>query len=161
MIAIREGRTAEAADIAEMINDFNIEEGSPGRITPSAVLDLCFADGCLYKPLVAESDGSLVGYALITRYFDTDPCAWCSYMQDLYVKPDWRSRGAGRQLIAAVARHTLDEGHAELLWHVRDHNHRGRDFYARVGGVEQTPLPVTLTGDALQQLAEEGRQSSD
>ncbi len=160
MTAIRDGQHSEAAEIAEMINDFNVEEGSPGRITPEGVLDLCFTDGCLYKALVAESDGRLAGYALVTRYFDTDPCAWCSYMQDLYVKSDWRSRGVGRQLIAAVARHTLDEGRAELLWHVRDHNHRGRDFYTRVGGIEQTPIPVTLTGDALQQLAEEGGRQS-
>ena len=155
MIAIREGRAGEAADIAEMINDFNVEEGSPGRITPDGVLDLCFAEDCLYRALVAEHDDSLVGYALVTRYFDTEPCAWCSYMQDLFVKPDWRSYGAGRRLIAAVARHTLDEGRAELLWHVRDHNSRGRDFYARVGGIEQSPIPVTLTGDALKNLAEE------
>ena len=60
-----------------------------------------------------------------------------------------------------MARHTLDEGRAELLWHVRDHNRRGRDFYARAGGIEQTPIPVTLTGDALQDLAEEGHQSAD
>ena len=159
MIAIRGGRAGDAADIAAMISDFNIEEGSPGRMTPEGVLDLCFVEGSLYKALIAEYGDDLIGYALVTHYFDTEPCSWCSYMQDLYVKPDWRSHGAGRRLIAAVAWHTLDEGCAELLWHVRDHNRRGRDFYARAGGVEQTPIPVTLTGDALKSLAREGRRT--
>jgi GNAT superfamily N-acetyltransferase len=138
-----------------MISDFNVEEGSPGRITSEGVIDLCFSDQPLYAPLVAEDRDVLVGYALITRYFDTEPCAWCSYMQDLYVVPDRRSEGVGRLLITAAARHTLKEGRHELLWHVRDHNVRGRAFYARIGGKEQTPIPVTLSSEALRDLAEE------
>ncbi|MEZ5931101.1 MAG: GNAT family N-acetyltransferase [Alphaproteobacteria bacterium] len=158
MITIREGQIGDAERLAQMISAFNVEEGSPGRIARSGVVELCFGDGCLYKPLVAETGGRLVGYALIMRYYDTEPCAWCSYMQDLYVEPDWRSRGVGRRLMARAARLTIDEGRLELLWHVRDHNRRGRAFYAKVGGTEQTPLPVTLSGDALRQLAGEADQ---
>ncbi|NJO38489.1 MAG: GNAT family N-acetyltransferase [Rhizobiales bacterium] len=147
-----------AERIAQMVSAFNVEEGSPGRIEESGVVELCFGDRFLYRPLVAVTGGRLVGYALIMRYYDTEPCDWCSYMQDLYVEPDWRSRGVGRRLMAAAARLTIDEGRSELVWHVRDHNHRGRAFYARIGGKEQTPLPVTLSGDALRQLADEADQ---
>lgn len=150
---IRNGRAGDAADLARRISEFNVEEGSPGRITEEVVVDLCFRDQALYKAFVAEENGTLVGYALIMGYFDTEPCAWCSYMQDLFVVPDWRSRGVGRRLIAAAARHTLKEGRHELLWHVREHNHRGRAFYARIGGKEQTPIPVMLSGEGLERAA--------
>jgi GNAT superfamily N-acetyltransferase len=155
MVAIRHGRAVDAEPLATMISDFNVEEGSPGRISGEGVTDLCFSDQSLYTPFVAEDRGALVGYALVTRFFDTEYCAWCSYMQDLYVVPDRRSDGVGRLLIAAAARHTLEEGHHELLWHVRDHNERGRAFYARIGGQEQTPIPVTLSSEALRRLAKE------
>ena len=138
-----------------MISDVNIEEGSPGRITSEGVIDLCFLEQSVYTPLVAKDGDELIGYALVMRYFDTEPCAWCSYMQDLYVVPDRRGEGVGRQLIAAVARSTLAEGHHELLWHVRDRNVRGRAFYQRIGGQEQTPIPVSLSAQALRELATE------
>ena len=144
-----------------MISDFNVEEGSPGRISADGVIDLCFSEGALYQPLVAEQDGELVGYALITRYFDTEYCAWCSYMQDLFVMPERRSQRVGRRLIAAAARHTLEEGRLELFWHVRDHNSRGRAFYRRIGGKEQTPVPVTLSGEALKKIAGEAVNGPD
>lgn len=153
MVAIRDGQAVDAAKLAQMISDFNVEEGSPGRITADRVAELCFGGGSTYKALVAEDNDDLVGYALLTRFFDTEPCAWCGYMQDLYVMPPWRSRGVGKRLINAAARYTLAAGMYELAWHVRDNNSRGRAFYARIGGKEQTPIPVTLSGDALKQAA--------
>ena len=156
MVAIREGSSRDAADLARMISDFNVEEGSPGRITSEGVVDLCFTSQSRYMPLVADEDGNLVGYSLIMRYFDTEHCAWCSYMQDLYVVPSQRSQRIGARLIAATARYTLEQGRHELTWHVRAHNHRGRAFYARIGGREDGIIPVTLTGDALERIANEG-----
>jgi GNAT superfamily N-acetyltransferase len=155
MVEIRHGRADDAEPLANMISNFNVEEGSPGRITREGVINLCFSDQPVFAPLVAEDRDALVGYALIMRYFDTEPCAWCSYMQDLYVIPERRSEGVGRLLIAAAADHTLKEGHHELCWHVRDYNERGRAFYARIGGKEQTPIPVTLSSEALSDLARE------
>ncbi len=155
MLTIRDGHPGDAADLARMISDFNVEEGSPGRISADGVMDLCFGDRPFYKPLVAEQNGVHVGYALIMRYFDTEPCAWCSYMQDLFVVSEMRSQRIGRRLIAAAARYTLAEGRLELSWHVRDHNSRGRAFYKRIGGEEQTPIPVTLSGEALEKMADE------
>lgn len=150
---IREGRPEDAEALAAMISDFNVEEGSPGRIDARGVGELCFEQQAVYQAIVADDHGSLVGYALVMRYFDTEPCAWCSYMQDLFVVSDRRSEGIGRRLLAAVARHAVEQKHHDLFWHVRDHNRRGRLFYAAIGGKEQTPLPVTLTGDALLALA--------
>lgn len=157
MVTVRDGIESDAAELAAMISDFNIEEGSPGRITTDGVTDLCFGDDPLYTPIVAEEGGKLIGYALIMRYFDTEPCAWCSYMQDLYVMADQRSRGIGKRLVIAAARMTRALGRHYLFWHVRERNHRGRAFYAGIGGQEQTSLAVILSGDALERLVEQGR----
>ncbi len=157
MVSIRDGRADDAADLARMISDFNVEEGSPGRIDEAGVQALCFRCDARYHAIVAEEGGDLVGYALVMAYFDTEPCAWCSYMQDLFVCADRRSCGVGRRLVAAAARLTVDQGRHELAWHVRDHNRRGRAFYASIGGAECTPVPVTLSGRSLKALAAEAR----
>lgn len=152
---IRDGRLEDAADLARMISDFNVEEGSPGRVTRDDVVEICFGEIAIFTPIVAEEQGELVGYALIMRYFDTEPCVWSSYMQDLYVVPAKRSRGIGRRLVAASARYTLDQGRQFFFWHVREHNRRGRTFYASLGASEDSAIPVTLKGDALKTLAAE------
>lgn len=153
MLTIRMGSAEDASALARMISDFNVEEGSPGRIGTAGLAELCFALTSTYRAYIAEDGDALIGYALVMRYFDTEPCAWCSYMQDLFVVPSSRSLGIGRRLIAHVAKAAIDQGHAELAWHVRDRNERGRAFYAAIGGKEQAPISVTLSGDALNQLA--------
>lgn len=155
MLSVRSGLKADTPSLARMISDFNVEEGSPGRIDAGGVTELCFAASPAYRAIVADDGGTLVGYALIMRYFDTEPCVWCSYLQDLFVIPAKRNQGVGRRLIAAVARLAIDQGHQALFWHVRADNDRGRAFYAAIGGIEQTPLPVTLEGKALAALAGE------
>jgi GNAT superfamily N-acetyltransferase len=155
MVMVRRGGPDDAPSLARMISDFNEEEGSPGRVNAADVVEICFDLGSIYQAIVAEDGDDLIGYALIMRYFDTEPCAWCSYMQDLFVVSARRSQGVGRHLIAAVAKAALDQEHAILYWHVRDRNKRGRAFYASVGGKEQTPLAVTLEGEALAALAGE------
>ena len=155
MTIVRDGGKDDAKDLARMISDFNIEEGSPGRLTEAGIHDLCFEERPHFHALVAEDKGELVGYALIMRHFDTEHCAYCSYMQDLYVIRGRRSEGIGRLLVAAAARRTIDLGCLELMWHVRDDNNRGRAFYASIGAEERSPIPVNLSGDALRELARE------
>jgi GNAT superfamily N-acetyltransferase len=157
VIVIRDGQRADAAELARLISDFNVEEGSPGRLDEAGALEICFDEAAPFHAIVAEDDGDIVGYTLLMRYFDTEPCAWCTYMQDLYVIQGRRSDGIGRRLIAAAAKLTADLGRHALFWHVRDHNHRGRAFYASIGGKEETPIPVTLSGDALSAMAKEAR----
>ena len=155
MIGIRESCADDAPSLARMINNFNVEEGSPGRVDVTLVKALCFRPTSSYRAFVAEDGDDLVGYAMVMRYFDTDPCAWCTYMQDLFVVAPCRSQHVGRRLLARVAKATIDWGHHELAWHVRDRNRRGRAFYATIGGEEQTALTMTLGGDALTALAKD------
>lgn len=152
-VTVRPGRPEDAAALARLIGDFNVEEGSSGRITAAGVQELCFVGQPRYRAMVAEAGAALVGYALIMRFFDTESCMWWSYMQDLFVIPEKRSLGVGRRLIAAVAKAATAQGDHGLSWHVRLRNSRGRAFYASIGAKEQTALPMALTDRALADLA--------
>lgn len=154
-VVIRPGKVEDVASLVQLINSFNEEEGSPGRVDAADVLDLCFSTGAMYQATVAEVDKAIVGYTLTFSYFDTEPCVWGTYMQDLFVVSGRRSEGIGRQLVAFVARVALAQNHQAVFWHVRDRNKRGRKFYRALGGIEETAIPVVLNGPSLISLAAE------
>ena len=153
-ILVRPGTSRDAPLLAGLISSFNEEEGSPGRINAAGVVDLCFSSKPFYQTIVAEAGAELVGYTLMCRHFDTEFCAWGTYMQDLFVVRAQRGKGVGRRLIASVAKKAMAEDHQAVFWHVRDRNRRGRSFYASVGGEEESPIPMVLRGKALKSLAE-------
>ncbi|MGF1477703.1 MAG: GNAT family N-acetyltransferase [Geminicoccaceae bacterium] len=155
MVEIRQARVEDADAIAAMTRNFNKEEGGAGRIETVQIHELCFSDRPFYRALVADDGATLVGYALIMPYFDMMPCAWCSYMEDLYVIPMRRNQGIGWLLIAAVAKMAVAEGLNNLYWHALPANTGARRFYASTGAVEGTAIPLALAGDALRTLAAE------
>ena len=108
--------------------------------------------GCV----VAESRGRLIGYALfypVYSSFRTLPAMW---LEDLFVEPAERGRGAGRALLAEVARIALARGCRALDWLVLDWNRPSIEFYERLGArpADGGWLEYGLALDAMRALAE-------
>ncbi len=80
------------------------------------------------------------------------------YLEDLYVTPEARGRGVGAQLLARVARITVDRGGSRLEWAVLDWNEPAIGFYDRLNArAIQEWRPYRLTGAPLRQLSESAR----
>ncbi len=111
---------------------------------------------------VAEDDGVVVGTALWFRNFSTWDGVHGIYLEDLYVRPEFRGRGHGAALLAALARECVDRGYTRLSWSVLDWNTPSIDFYDSLGAVPQDEwIGYRLSGDALTALAAStGGQSS-
>lgn len=78
------------------------------------------------------------------------------YLEDLYVRPDYRGRGVGRQLLVYLARLARDRGCGRVEWAVLNWNTRAIDSYRRVDAVPMDEWTTyRLTGDALDRLADE------
>ena len=82
---------------------------------------------------VAEASGRLVGYALYYPVYSSFRTAKAMWLEDLFVEPEARGRGAGRDLLAFVARTALERGCQALDWLVLDWNRRSIEFYERLG----------------------------
>jgi GNAT superfamily N-acetyltransferase len=98
--------------------------------------------------------GTPVGFALFFHNFSTVTGKPGIYLEDLFVRPEARGRGAGRQLLSWLARTTLERGCARLDWAVLDWNAPSIGFYRSVGAVpleEWTMMRVA--GAALERLA--------
>ena len=74
------------------------------------------------------------------------------YVEDLYVRPEFRGQGGGRLLLAHLARIAHDEkGYME--WRALDWNTPARDFYEGLGAVAQPEwIGYRLEGEALERL---------
>ena len=110
------------------------------------------AAGCL----VAEVNGSIVGFALYFRNYSTFVGRQGLYLEDLFVAREQRGRGIGKRLLAALARKAVELDCRRVDWAVLDWNEPAIGFYRRIGA---TVMPdwriVRLEGDAIAELASE------
>lgn len=104
--------------------------------------------------LIAEEDGDPAGFALFFHNYSTFIGAPGIYLEDLFVKPEYRGRGYGKALLARLARVAKERGCGRVEWAVLDWNQPSIDFYQGIGakGLDDWRI-FRLTGDALDALA--------
>jgi GNAT superfamily N-acetyltransferase len=107
-----------------------------------------------FQAFLAEMDGVVAGYAIFFETYSTFLALPTLYLEDLFVRPEARGRGAGAALFRACAREAVQRGCGRLEWQVLTWNELALEFYARW---EAQPLddwrPFRLTGDALHRAA--------
>ena len=103
--------------------------------------------------LLAKLDEEWVGFALFFPNYSTFLAQPGIYLEDLYVKPEARGKGAGLALLRALAKLAVERGCGRMEWAVLDWNEPSIGFYRKLGAV---PLDewtgYRLTGEALQKL---------
>jgi GNAT superfamily N-acetyltransferase len=82
---------------------------------------------------VAELDGEVVGMSLWFLSFSTWTGTHGIYLEDLYVRPEYRGSGLGRALFLALAKEAADRGLGRFEWSVLDWNQSAIDFYESMG----------------------------
>jgi len=102
-------------------------------------------------------DGSTpVGFALFFQNYSTFLAQPGIYLEDLFVVPEARGHGYGRQLLAHLARIAAESGCGRLEWSVLDWNQPAIGFYKKLGAVPMEDWTIfRLTDDALTRLAEQ------
>ena len=104
--------------------------------------------------LLAEDGGIVVGFALFFHNYSTFRGKPGIYLEDLFVKPEYRGRGFGHQLFVELAKLAVARDCARLEWAVLDWNAPAISFYERLGAAPHTGwTSYRLTGDALRELA--------
>jgi GNAT superfamily N-acetyltransferase len=105
---------------------------------------------------IAEMGGRPIGFALWFYTFSTFRGRHGLYLEDLYVSHEARGKGAGKRLLAHLARRCVREGLLRLEWSVLDWNEPAIGFYQAQGAELQSDWTMCrLSGTALCRLAEE------
>jgi len=94
-----------------------------------------------------------IGFALYFFTYSTFLARPTLYLEDLFVIPEARGRGAGKALLAALARVAAKRGCGRMEWAVLDWNTPAIGFYERLGAKLRKDWILTrLTGDPLRDL---------
>ncbi len=106
--------------------------------------------------LFVLADGREVGFALFFHNFSTFLGRAGLYLEDLYVKPEYRGRGYGKAILKKLAAIAVERGCGRLEWWCLDWNRPSIDFYLSLGAQPMEDWTVyRITGDTLTSLAGE------
>jgi GNAT superfamily N-acetyltransferase len=111
-----------------------------------------------FRALIAEWDDQSAGYALFFGFYSTWEGRPGLFLEDLFVRPQFRGRGIGKALLASVARIAQQENCYAMRWEVLDWNRPAIELYQSMGGrfLDQW-RSVLLKDEALRRLAEKAR----
>ena len=111
-----------------------------------------------FRAVVAEWNGQPVGYALFFEFYSTFQGRAGLFLDDLFVRPEFRKKGIGRALLAHVAGIAWKEKYFCVRWEVLDWNTPAIKFYGDLGAVFLDEWKsACLIGDPLQAVAEEAK----
>ena len=109
--------------------------------------------------LIGGLEETPVGFALFFHNFSTFLGRSGIYLEDVYVRPEYRGRGFGHAFLAHLAKLARERGCGRLEWAVLDWNEPAIRFYESLGAVAMDDWTVyRLTGKALAELAGEGKR---
>ena len=105
--------------------------------------------------IFALEDGKEVGFALFFHNFSTFLGRAGIYLEDLYVKENYRGKGYGKALLKELARITVERECGRLEWWCLDWNKPSIDFYRSLGAEPMEEWTTyRLSGETLKKMAE-------
>jgi GNAT superfamily N-acetyltransferase len=128
-------------------------EATPGRLRRHG-----FGRRRYFEALLCRRGPTPIGFALYYFTYSTFLGRPSLYLEDLFVVPEARGRGAGRALLQALARVAVRRGCGRMEWTVLDWNRPAIRFYKRLGAELHPEWVLTrLRGAPLRRLARTAR----
>jgi GNAT superfamily N-acetyltransferase len=158
VLTLRRAIEEDAATILALVRELATYERAPDSVvaTEASFVRHGFGERPLFQVQIAEWSGEVVGFALYFFGFSTWTGAPVLYLEDLFVRPAFRKRHIGKELMRALAREAVARGCGRFVWQVLDWNQPAIDFYETLGAtVLREWLTVRVEGDALLRLASE------
>src|SRR3954469_5524731 len=104
--------------------------------------------------VIAEVDGQPAGFALYFFNYSPFLAKPGLYLEDLFVKPEFRGSGTGKALLLHLAKIANDRGCGRMEWSVLDWNEPAIKFYESIGARRMLEWQICrLTGPSLAQYA--------
>ncbi len=153
---IRPALPSDVPVLLELVRDLAAYEREPDAVvaTEADLHDALFGPDPSAGCQVAVIDEAVVGFALWYRTFSTwqgKPGLW---LEDLFVRPEHRDTGLGKDLLVSLAGICVARGWTRFEWWVLDWNEPAQSFYRSLGARPEDEWTVwRVDGAALQALA--------
>jgi GNAT superfamily N-acetyltransferase len=155
-IQIRRARPGDEAVLTAMVHELAAFENAADEctVTESKMRTALFADQPTAYAHVAEVDGEPAACAVWFTTFSTWDGVAGIYLEDLFVRPQFRRHGLARSLLATLAKECVDHDYTRLAWAVLDWNVNAIALYDAVGGKQQNEwITYRVSGPELSALA--------
>jgi GNAT superfamily N-acetyltransferase len=163
MLRIRPAVPLDAELIIQFIRELAEYEREPQAAiaTVTDILRDGFGENPKFRTLMAEWDGRPAAFALFFLNYST----WLGrpglYLEDLFVRPEFRGNGIGKAMLQELARIALAENCYGMKGQVLDWNTPAIDFYEALGAkLQKEWLSVRIVGEPLKALAEAARHGT-
>lgn len=156
---IRPARAGDAGTILALIKELADYERLSHEVvaTEDDIHNSLFGSHPYAQALIGEYLEMPISFALFFYNFSTFLGQPGIYLEDLYVKPEFRSKGFGRRMLARIARLAIDRNCGRFEWSVLDWNTPAIRTYDQLKAKPMSEwILYRLTGEALKELASEG-----
>jgi GNAT superfamily N-acetyltransferase len=155
-INIRRASPEDAETLLELIEALAHYERlePPDEEARARLVEHGFGSQPRFETYLAEIDGDAVGYAIVFETYSTFLARPTLYLEDIFVRPEARRRGAGMALLRCLAAEAVARGCGRMEWTVLDWNELAQGVYRKIGAQMLDEWRFCrLTGDALRRLA--------
>jgi GNAT superfamily N-acetyltransferase len=152
---IRPARKEEVGVVLQLIHDLAHYEKAPNEVeaTEKELLATIFIDNPKVFCDVVDVDGEIVGMAIWFLNYSTWQGKHGIYLEDLFIKPEYRGHGYGKALLKHLAKICDEKGYGRFQWWVLDWNSPAIEFYRSLGAVAMDEWTVyRVSGNALKEL---------
>jgi GNAT superfamily N-acetyltransferase len=154
-VAVRGFEAADADRLLELIDGLADYEklARPDNAARQRLIADATATPPRFNTLLAEIDGVVSGYAIFFFTYSSFRAQPSLYLEDIFVLPQHRGRGAGLALFRNCAAEAVRQGCGRMEWQVLSWNTPTISFYERLGARHLDDwLPFRLDGEALQRV---------
>lgn len=116
MITIKKMEQRDTNEVFEMMRDFYDSPAILHDVSEEVLrrdIDACTSDNPYMEGLVFRAHGGIAGYAMLAKSFSTEFGGICIWIEDLYMKPEYRGGGIGTQFFGYLEK--TYQGQAVLL----------------------------------------------
>ena len=157
MNSIRPATPDDAALILHFITELAVFERAAHEVlaTEDSLQRTLLADGSVARALICEVDGKPAGFAVYFFSYSTWLPKNGLYLEDLYVCPAFRNKGAGLALLQHLAKLAVENDCGRFEWSVLDWNEPAISFYRAAGALPQDDwIRYRMDEQALRQFAQ-------
>lgn len=144
-VQVRPASSSDIPALVALMTSFYAEAGFPlPEVRATSAFEMLVAEPRLGGAWLAELDGAVAGHVVLTLCFGMEYGGLRGSIDDLYVRPEARGKGAGAALLAAARAGAVARGVRAMQVEVGRDNHVARRLYARAGYADTEHLLLAL-----------------
>ncbi len=157
-MTIRPATIADTEEMLALIYELALYEKAPeeAKATAEQIKESFFGENPQVFCEIVEVDGEIAGFAIWFLNYSTWLGKHGIYLEDLFIRPQFRGKGFGKALLKHLAAICEKRGYGRFQWWVLNWNEPSIEFYKSLGAIAMDEWTIyRVSGGALTELAKQ------